>query len=397
MSMLFLSWRSLCRRPLQNILVTFVMSLSLALAVLLILLGNGIRQGIITAVEPFPLVAGVKGSPNQLLLNTVFLKDLPMDNLDYRYVEKLRANPNVESAIPLAYGDNYRGRRIVGTEAELFKYSFRGKESSPWLRLREGKIFSQRGEVVLGAQVAQQCGLAIGDRITSAHGVVAHKGAKSHEDQFTVVGILEPVNGPYDNAVFISLKDIWEEHSHNKLLRRSCTAVLIRPTGYVQSMRLCAEYSGTGELQMLLPAKQVIELFNLTGGIENLLKGIGCVVVVLALCIVMSTLYWTIRASSREQAVMRALGAGTRTVMRLNFYSGLLMVAAGTFFGSLLGHACYAAMRSLLRERAAIVMGSGFVKEEVLLVAAALIGGSLCCLLPVWLARKRDIIRDLQQ
>ena len=98
---------------------------------------KGGRSGLTAAAEPFPIVAGSKGSPNQLVLNTVFLKDTPMSNISYTEVEKLRANKNVAMAVPLGYGDNYRGFRMAGTEKEIFNYVI-NPQRGKWLQINEG-------------------------------------------------------------------------------------------------------------------------------------------------------------------------------------------------------------------------------------------------------------------
>ena len=72
--------RLLFSRPLQNLLAVIVMALSIAAAVNVLLLANGLHGAMVQASRPFPMLMGAKGSPNQLVLNTVFLKDQPIGN-----------------------------------------------------------------------------------------------------------------------------------------------------------------------------------------------------------------------------------------------------------------------------------------------------------------------------
>ena len=118
MSIIKIVRRNIMFKPLQSLFACFVVMASIAMAVL----ADGVHSGLTAAAEPFPIVAGSKGSPNQLVLNTVFLKDTPMSNISYTEVEKLRANKNVAMAVPFGYGDNYRGFRMAGTEKEIFNY-----------------------------------------------------------------------------------------------------------------------------------------------------------------------------------------------------------------------------------------------------------------------------------
>ena len=91
MSKIQLLRRLLAGRKLQHSLAVFVMACSVALAVCVLLLAEGLHSGITQAGKPFPLLMGAKGSPNQLVLNSVFLKDQPVGNISYTQLEKLRA------------------------------------------------------------------------------------------------------------------------------------------------------------------------------------------------------------------------------------------------------------------------------------------------------------------
>lgn len=85
-----LVWRLLVGKKLQNSVVTIIMALGVALAVLVLLLSEGVHEGMVQAVKPFPLLMGAKGSLNQLVLNSIFLKDQPIGNTSYAEVERLR-------------------------------------------------------------------------------------------------------------------------------------------------------------------------------------------------------------------------------------------------------------------------------------------------------------------
>ena len=101
MSIIKIVRRNIMFKPLQSLVACCVVMASIAMAVLVLLLADGVHSGLTAAAEPFPIVAGSKGSPNQLVLNTVFLKDTPMSNISYTEVEKLRANKNVAMAVQM--------------------------------------------------------------------------------------------------------------------------------------------------------------------------------------------------------------------------------------------------------------------------------------------------------
>ena len=92
MSKWLLVRRLLAGRPLQNSIAVLVMAFSVALAVCVLLVSSGLHDGLVQAAKPFPMLMGAKGSPNQLVLNSVFLKDQPVGNFSYDEVVKLRGN-----------------------------------------------------------------------------------------------------------------------------------------------------------------------------------------------------------------------------------------------------------------------------------------------------------------
>lgn len=64
-------------------------------------------------------------------------------------------NPLVKEAITLAYGDSYRGFRVLGTTTDyLKKYE---------AQLERGRAFSHSMEATLGADLVEKTGLQLGD------------------------------------------------------------------------------------------------------------------------------------------------------------------------------------------------------------------------------------------
>lgn len=388
--------RLLLSRPLQNLLAVLVMALSIAAAVNVMLLAEGMHGAMVQASKPFPMLMGAKGSPNQLVLNTVFLKDQPVGNFSYNMVQELQSNPNVAQAVPLGYGDNYKGYRIVGTEKELLELRGVEKNAVPWLKLEQGRAFSKDYEAVIGAEVAAKTGLKLGDSFASVHGVVHNVGAKAHDHQkFTVVGILQRVHGPYDGSILVPLTGIWNMHSHGTEQHKEVTAVVIVPKGYAQSMVLANSYSKDKDVQIIFPSKTVIELFSIMGDLQKLFQSFSMIIMALALLIVGSSLYWFITSSRRDQAVMRALGAGRFQIMQLYFKLGLTLVVAGSFFGVGLGHLIFTGLGAVLKEHTGLYLTGGFFTQEIYLLGAVLFCGTFCSLVPAYLLLRHDVADNL--
>src|SRR5207302_10259552 len=84
------------------------------------------------------IVGPPKGSPLQLVLNTVYHMDRSPGNIPYSLYEEMRSKappqkgkpdyrPYVKFAVPFMVGDSYNGHRIVGTSPLMFGYTDDGK------------------------------------------------------------------------------------------------------------------------------------------------------------------------------------------------------------------------------------------------------------------------------
>lgn len=407
---------SLLRRPARHALLLLILAAACALPVFLIQMAAGLYNGLNRAVEPFPILAGAKGSPYQLVINTVFLRDHPIGNIAYGEVEKLRQSGKADLVIPLAFGDNYRGFRIAGTEKEIFSYA-PNKRSGPWLRVAEGRPFQGSGEAVVGSETAKRAGLRIGDTFRTMHGVTAAPGQEHGE--YRVTGILSPVGGPYDTAVLIPIEDVWSAHRHQPgavrrggLVRKSApqkaapaetpalaeekgdvTAILVHPKGYKEAMELlsAAQRDRSGESQLIFPSQTLIALYSMAGQSREFWQLLAGGLIGAAVLITLLSMYWNGLSRLKEFALLRALGAGSGSIARLLAAEQALLLLTGSAAGWLIGWGGSALAARAVAGRAAVVMTSAPVPESLIPPLAVCLLGMLSGLLPAWLIRKKDI------
>lgn len=407
---------SLLRRPARHALLLLILAAACALPVFLIQMAAGLYNGLNRAVEPFPILAGAKGSPYQLVINTVFLRDHPIGNISYGEVEKLRQSGKADLVIPLAFGDNYRGFRIAGTEKEIFSYA-PNKRSGPWLRVAEGRPFQGSGEAVVGSETAKRTGLRIGDTFRTMHGVTTAPGQEHGE--YRVTGILSPVGGPYDTAVLIPIEDVWSAHRHQPgavrrggLVRKSApqktapaetpalaegkgdvTAILVHPKGYKEAMELlsAAQRERSGETQLIFPSQTLIALYSMAGQSREFWQLLAGGLIGAAVLITLLSMYWNGLSRLKEFALLRALGAGSGSIARLLAAEQALLLLTGSAAGWLIGWGGSALAARAVAGRAAVVMTSAPVPESLIPPLAVCLLGMLSGLLPAWLIRKKDI------
>src|SRR5690606_39378035 len=157
-----IAWKNIWFKPLNTTLSIILLTASVAIISLLILLQQQFENKFSKNIEGVDLVKGAQGSPLQLILSAVYKLDSPTGNINYKEAEVWMKHPFVETAIPLAFGDNYLGYKIVGTTPDYIT-KFDGT-------FAQGEAFKEDFQVVVGAKIAQNLSLKIGDEFFGTHG-----------------------------------------------------------------------------------------------------------------------------------------------------------------------------------------------------------------------------------
>lgn len=343
MNTLRLSLRNLQDRPLSTLLSVLLLVLGVGLISLVLHLQHHVEQQMKHNLGGIDLVVGAKGSPLQLILSSVLHIDNPTGNISLAETEKISRNPFVKKAIPLSYGDNYKGFRIVGTE-----------KSYPELysaEIEQGTWWAQPMEVTLGATVAMRMGLKPGDHFHGNHGLDEH-GHGHEEHAYQVVGVLKPSHSVLDQLILTATESVWEvhnsahEHVHEEendsadTEHQEITALLIQfrnPMGAMQLPRIINE---TTQMQAALPAFEINRLFSLLGfGIETL-QWLALIILIVSGLSVFISLFTALNDRQYEMAFMRTYGASKGKLFRMVLQEGWLLALAGFilgFFASRLG------------------------------------------------------------
>ena len=160
-----IAWKNIWYKPLNTALSIILLMASVAIITLLILLEEQFEKKFNDNIAGTDMVLGAQGSPLQLILSAIYQVDAPTGNINYEEAKVLMHSPMVKEAVPLAFGDNYKGYRIVGTEP-VFLSHYNAK-------IAQGAIFSKNFDVVLGNDVAKKMNLKIGDKFFGSHGDAA--------------------------------------------------------------------------------------------------------------------------------------------------------------------------------------------------------------------------------
>ncbi|MCX5772634.1 MAG: ABC transporter permease, partial [Candidatus Hydrogenedentes bacterium] len=317
MSLWKIAWRSIQQRSLASALTAFSMALGVALVVTVLVVYQVVSISFHRGGEGYDLIVGAKGSKEQLVLNTVYYLQQPVENIPYSYYEEFtegRFAPDVDAAIPVCMGHTYQGFRVVGTVPEMFEnLTYLGGQK---YEFAAGQNFSATApfEGVIGAAVARETNVRVGSTFQAVHGV-AEEGGKAHQESFTVVGILAPTGTPNDRALFVNMEGFYHIHEHadtehNDAVgdhehEKQVTAVLVcvkeTPPGRAEVMARVINQDKVA--QAVAPARVIADLFEgIIGKLEWLLLFMAVLIVVVAGIGIMVSIYTSMSERRHEIA-----------------------------------------------------------------------------------------------
>lgn len=409
--MLGLAWRSLRNRRGTVLLTVFTIAISTALLVGVERLRGEARSSFASTLSGTDLIVGARAGTVQLLLYSVFRLGEPTANVTWSTYQALAAAPGVAWTVPLSLGDSHRGYRVLGTTGDYFAH-YRYGNRQP-LGFAQGQAFDGVYDAVLGSEVAQALGYAVGDALVIAHGIGRVSFAEHDDKPFRVTGILAPTGTPVDRTVHVSLAGIeaihidWQSGTRRPgqrvsaadalaadLTPKSITAFLVGLDNRIATFRLqrqINEYRAE-PLSAILPGVALQQLWSLTGVAENALRIIAACVVVVGLLGMLTALLTTLNERRREMAILRSVGARPRTVLGLLVFEASLLTVAGVALGLALLYGTIAALRGLAAERFGLFLGLGAPGgSEWLAMAAVLLAGVVVGLLPAWLGYRRSL------
>ncbi|WP_339705542.1 ABC transporter permease [uncultured Kriegella sp.] len=336
-----ISLKNLIHKPLYAFLSIFSLSISIGLLLGIQQLDTSIQNQFENGLGTIEMVVGAKGSPLQLVLSSVLHIDNPTGNIAYSEVAKMKKNPLVKEVVPISYGDNYKGYRIVGSTLGFAKvYN---------ANLLEGREVENAMEAVLGNDIAQQSGLKVGDTFVSSHGLTENS-IEQHNESFKVVGIYKPTYKVIDRLIVTNLASIWHVHQHGgheeqehddhehdlqEADDREITAILVSFRNPMGLMTMPRNINANTDMQAALPKYELERLFRFTGVGVKAISWIAYIILLIACVTIFIGLYKMVRERAFDLALMRTYGGSNFQLFRIIGFEGILMVLASLFFGFL--------------------------------------------------------------
>ncbi len=441
MNLLTIAWKSIRQRWLASSLTALSISLGVALMVAVLVINGVVTRMFSQNATGFDMILGAKGSPMQLVLNTIYFLDRPIENIPYKYYkDEIKPKSWVAHAIPFALGDTTEdGKfRIVGTFPEYFEVEYvPGKH----FELQQGKFLEGKLEAVIGARVARAYDWNVGHKFPIAHG---GNTKDIHDQKFTVTGVLAPTGLPIDRAVFIHYDGFYEIPGHGmtaeeaeaeakarregKLLvpeaqsapnagavnaqgarkqpipdeQKRVTAILVQVKGtgveaaaitYLMMPRI-----NKGPIaQAVNPVEQIRRLLdNIVGNIRTMLLVMTVLIIVVSGVGIFVSIYNSMADRKREIAIMRALGARRRTVFSIIVAEAVLLCIGGGLVGLLLGHGLVFVAGPIVEARSDVLIDPWFFEtHELMILPALLVLAVVVGLVPGITAYRADVARGL--
>ncbi len=426
--------KNMRQRALATTLTGISVALAVALTVAIVHIKRGMQQRFEQSTLGYEMVIGAKGSPLQLVLNTVFNLDISPGNIPWTLVEKLQADRRVKAAVPFSVGDNYRGFRIIGTTGafgETFGYKL---AEGRWftcsiealrdafkeaLEYSQERIAKEKGdapakpaahhhnaaEAVIGATVAQETGLRVGQKFIAAHGVEVSPNAEEHTDNpWTITGILAPTGTAVDRGLYINLDSFYHIEGHevrdapkdNDPDPGQVSAIALKLRSPIHAFPIYREINDGEEAMAAFPAVEVRKLFAIVGNIDRILLAQAILIGLVAGVAIAVSIYNSMSERRREIAILRALGARRGTIFAIVVLEAVAICAAGAVAGVAGGHLIVMVANAALRHVSGFTVAPLTMEvAELWVVAGSVALGALAGIGPAWRAYRTEVAENL--
>ena len=363
-----ISIKNIRSKPLYTVLCILMLALSIALLLGIQQLKTSFKYQMENNLGDIDLVIGAKGSPLQLVLSSVLHLDNPTGNIPYEEAKEIGKNPMIKKAVPISFGDNYKGYKIVGTTSEFM--TFYDAE------IQEGDSIQNSMEVVLGHTVAERLQLKIGDTFLSSHGLIDND-FDVHDEEFLVVGILKPTQKVIDRLIVCNLESVWEVHDHEAHKEedashngktgekddehdhddehheddevpegehpeehfeesdhdREITSLLISFRNATALLTMPRKINQDTNMQAALPKFELNKLYEYTGVGFKTISWIAYIILIIAGMTIFLSLYKMVKERAFDLALLRTYGASNIQLIKMVSYEGLIIVCLAFVIG----------------------------------------------------------------
>jgi putative ABC transport system permease protein len=357
--------------PVRSCLLAAAVFVSVLLPVATAAIFGAFERNIVARAASTPLVAGAPGSRFDLVMSSLYFRDVPIRPLTMKDWRSL-SDSGLADAIPLNTHFTARGTPLVATTPEYFEF----RSLAP----REGTLPRRIGEVVIGASAAARLQLRAGDSIFSDQRELFDL-TKPPAVKLRVAGVLALRGTPDDDAVFADIRTasvleglahghadagrdvpgslildrtdesvvVSEElvdynefnasnfaafHAHGDPDALPITSIIFLPRDAKSASILKARTNSGDSRQVIVPEEAVRELLGYVARIRRLLEVLSVVLVVFTAVMVGLVTALSIRVRAREIETLRLIGASRATIAAIFVWEILIVVLIGAAFAA---------------------------------------------------------------
>ena len=397
--------KNMAIKKVQVILVIISIIISASVGVLAFNVSSQVSDGITSNAGYYSLIVGPAGSNTQLAMNSMYFTDEPLGTIPYSIYEELKENDKVTKAIPYAMADNYNGASVVGTTKEFLD----GKE------LQSGTMFSKDGtlEAVVGARVAAENGLSVGDEIYTSHSAV---GSSTHATPIKVVGILEETYSAYDKVVFTQIETLWhihdhsegeegeepeegEEHHHD---HGTVCAILLNTKNPTYAMQLVNEYDGkivthdgeTYTLQAVEPMSVVRDVLSEADDTQYIVFVLCAIILLMNIMVISIITLLNMYHSAKEISLMRLIGISMKKINLLYLIQNSIIGLISTLAAFGVSRLCLLLVDDYVSSMGVVLnLGTVYI-EEIFILAGIFLISVIPTLICTFVMAKRDSLAE---
>ena len=409
-----LAWSSLGSRRFVALLTVACIGLGAAVLIVVEQIRMEAREAFTRSVSGVDLIVGPRGGSVELLMGVVFRTGTPGRGMSFESYRQIAALPGVTWALPVSFGDSHHGYPVMGTESGYFDH-FRYGRSQP-LDFVAGTPFSDTYDAVIGAEVAERLGYQLNQQICLEHGLEASMDSRHHHQDkpFRVVGILKRTGTAVDRTVHVSLAGIEAMHAdwvngrppdEFDMLSAEEARLLVQEPERISAMLVALDQRAAAlfmqahlekwpaePLSAVMPGPALLELWEIVGVAENVLRGMSWCVITVVLVGMLTVLWSGLEERRREMAVLRAVGARPRHIFLLIIGEALLLTLGGVLAGIFIAALTLSALENTLVQHYGLSLSAEFTGSTIArLFSGMLAAGLLAGLLPAMRCYRRSL------
>jgi len=313
MKSFYFAWKAIWKRRSSTVFISLIWATGLLGFATIQRLNNGVSNTLRLQLENTDLLLSAKGSPTKSILANVFHLNNPNGNILKSEAEKVIANYNLKNVRRIAYGDNYKGFRILGCDSATWNHI-------NYLEIK-GNLPKEDNEVIIGRNVAQKTKLKIGDEFHGTHGIMGHD--HNHKTtSYKVSGIIYSSTPSWNRLIIGSISSVWKAHSHSD---SSYTAVLARIDNPLEKLIIPKRIQKNSSIMSISPAFEINNVLSWMNQSTKVFSSISFLFLITAALIMFFLLQSHIKERLSDYALLRTFGASWLKIAKVVLWQNIIL------------------------------------------------------------------------